>query len=75
MLHSSRVAIGEMRVSSHGLEIEMGRALDIPREEWICKVEMEDEEHFVCRCRAYADIRGRYESVYRAAHPLRDHGL
>ena len=59
MPHSSRVAVGQLRVSSHQLEIEAGRARRVPRAERICRLcqeEIESEEHYVCRCRAYSDI-------------------
>ncbi|KAH7443347.1 hypothetical protein KP509_02G030300 [Ceratopteris richardii] len=75
MPHSSRVAIGQLRVSSHRLEIETGRAADIPREERICRVcrvEIEDEEHFVCRCSAYDGIRGRYGTLFTGQPTLRE---
>ncbi|KAH6554830.1 hypothetical protein KP509_1Z303800 [Ceratopteris richardii] len=75
MPHSLRVAIGQLRVSSHRLEIETGRAADIAREERICRVcrvEMEDEEHFVCRCSAYDGIRGRYETLFAGQPTLRE---
>ena len=75
MPHSSRVAIGQLRVASHRLEIEAGRAHDIPMEERVCRVcreEVESEEHFVCRCRAYDDIRERYEPLFRGQPSLRE---
>ena len=75
MPHSSRVAIGQLRVASHRLEIEVGRAHDIPMEERVCRVcreDVESEEHYVCRCRAYDDIRGRYESLFRGQPTLRE---
>ena len=71
MPHSSRVAIGQLRVSSHQLEIEAGRAARIPRAERICRLcqeEVESEEHHVCRCRAYSDIRERYATIF-CGHP------
>ena len=71
MPHSSRVAIGQVRVASHKLEIETGRHTRVPTEERVCRVsteEVESEEHFVCRCRAYAQIRGKYETLFRG-HP------
>ena len=74
MPHSSRVAIGQLRVSSHRLEIEKGRG-SILREERICRVcreEVESEEHFVCRCRAYEDIRGRHEALFTGQSTLRE---
>lgn len=75
MPHSSRVAIGQLRVASHRLEIETGRHSGVPREERVCRVcieEVESEEHFVCRCRAYAQIRDRYETLFRGHPTLRE---
>src|SRR5271154_1222557 len=68
---SARVAIGQLRVSSHQLEIEAGRAARIPRAERICRLcqeEVESEEHYVCICRAYSDIRERYTTLF-SGHP------
>ena len=65
--HTTMVAFGQLRVSSHRLEIEVGRASHIPREERICKLcstEVESEEHYVCRCPAYRGIRERYSSLF-----------
>ena len=75
MPHSSRVAISQLRVASHRLEIETGRHTGIPREERICRVcteEVESEEHFVCRCRAYDQIRDRYEALFSGQPTLRE---
>ena len=69
------VAFGQLRVSSHRLEIEVGRASHIPREERICilcSTEVESEEHFVCRCTAYDDIRVRYEPLFREQPTLQE---
>eukprot|EP00249_Psilotum_nudum_P024953 c29331_g2_i2 orf=1-1479(+) len=63
MPHRLRVAIGQLRVSSHQLAIESGRAHGIPREERICQIcrtEVESEEHMVIQCPAYSEIRARY---------------
>ncbi|MCO5589434.1 hypothetical protein L7F22_043401 [Adiantum nelumboides] len=59
MPHRLRASIGQLRVSSHQLEIESGRARGIPREERICRIcqtEVESEEHFVTRCPAYTEL-------------------
>ena len=75
MPHSSRVAIGQLRVASHRLRIETGRADDTPREERVCQLcreEIECEGHFICRCRAYEDIRDRYETLFRGQPTLRE---
>ena len=74
MSHSARVAIGQLRVSSHQLEIEAGRAAHIPRAERICRLcseEIESEEHFVCRCRAYSDLRERHATLFHGHTSLR----
>ena len=74
MSHSMRVAIGQIRVSSHQLEIETGRAAHIPREERqcrICREEVESEEHYICRCKAYTDIRERYPTLFAGSPTLR----
>ncbi|MCO5548634.1 hypothetical protein L7F22_002094 [Adiantum nelumboides] len=62
-----RVAIGQLRVSSHQLEIESGRAARIPREARICRLcrqEVECESHFLCRCPHYMEIRSRYPTLF-----------
>lgn len=67
MPHSSRVAIGQLRVSSHQLEIEARRAARVPRAERICRLcreEVETEDHFVCRCRAHQGVRDRYAGLF-----------
>lgn len=74
MSHNARVAIGQLRVSSHQLAIETGRAAHIPRAERICRLcseEIESEEHFVCRCRAYSDIRHRHATLFHGCTSLR----
>ncbi|MCO5582026.1 hypothetical protein L7F22_035916 [Adiantum nelumboides] len=71
MSHSAGVAIGQLRISSHRLEMEIGRAAHIPREQQICRVcakEVESEEHYVCSCQAYQEIRSRYTVLF-AGHP------
>ncbi|MCO5576378.1 hypothetical protein L7F22_030188 [Adiantum nelumboides] len=65
--HGMRVAIGQLRVSSHQLEIESGRATRVPREVRICRLcrqEVECESHFLCRCPHYAEIRLRYPNLF-----------
>ena len=54
-----RVVIGQLRVSSHQLEIENGRANGVPREERICRlcqIEIDNEYHFTCKCPTYLDL-------------------
>ncbi|KAH7281279.1 hypothetical protein KP509_36G038900 [Ceratopteris richardii] len=72
--HHLRVIIGQLRVSSHQLEIERGRARGVPREErWcpVCHTEIKSEEHLVIRCPAYSRM-GRF---LMAAYERRDQML
>ena len=72
--HASRVAIGQLRVSSHQLEIEARRAAHVPRAERLCRLcheAVEDEEHFVCTCQAYQGIREQYPSLFSTQPSLR----
>ena len=69
-----RSAIEQLRTSSHQLEIEAGRATHTPREERLCRIcreEVEDEEHYTCRCPAYEDIGGRYPQLFREGSEIR----
>ena len=61
-----RVVIGQLRVSSHQLEIENGRANGVLREERICRIchiEIEDEYHFTCKCPPYVKLREKYRDI------------
>ena len=72
--HASRMAIGQLRVSSHQLEIETGRAAQIPRLQRLCRLchtGVEDEEHFVCTCPAYQSIREQYPGLFSTQPSLR----
>ncbi|KAH6558407.1 hypothetical protein KP509_1Z065800 [Ceratopteris richardii] len=74
MAPAERVAIGQLRLSSHQLEIEIGRATHTPRDERLCRIcreEVEDEEHYTCRCQAYEDIRDRYPQLFRGPREIR----
>lgn len=73
--HSLRISLGQLRVSSHRLDIEAGRMRRIgrghrhARETRICPCctmgEVETEEHFICRCPLYYEIRGRFHCLFR----------
>ena len=57
-----KIALAKLRVSSHRLEIEMGRLARPERIEFDdpkCKLcnKLEDEFHFVLECPLYNDIR------------------
>ncbi|MCO5615014.1 hypothetical protein L7F22_069302 [Adiantum nelumboides] len=75
MSHSARVAIGQLQVSSHNLEIEARRATHIPREHKICRIcraEVASEEYYVCSCRAYHDTRSHYSTLFSGQPTLRE---
>ena len=60
------MAIGQLRTSSHQLEIENGSTNIIPREETLCRlcyIEIEHEYHFTCKCPTYAKIRVKYQDI------------
>ena len=66
--YNVRSAIGQIRTSSHNLEIETGRFRGIQGEERICqlcRIEPETEEHHVCCCPVYYEIRGRFHCLFR----------
>ena len=58
----------QLRPSSHQLQIEVGRYTKIPLEENICQLchqEVESEEHYVCHCSVFYEIRGRYHCLFK----------
>ena len=57
--------ISKLRLSSHNLQIEMGRrtgTLEINRKCHHCS-EVENEQHFLLECERYLDIRSKYKIV------------
>ena len=69
-----KIALAKLRVSSHRLEIEMGRLARPERIEFDdpkCKLcnKLEDEFHFVLECPLYNDIRKKYISYYYFRRP------
>ncbi|MCO5592911.1 hypothetical protein L7F22_046915 [Adiantum nelumboides] len=66
--HGLRCAIGQIRTSSHQLEIEFGRFQGIPPEDRLCKLcgtEPETELYYVCHCTVYYEIRGRFHCLFK----------
>ena len=66
--HGLRCAIGQIRTSSHQLEIETGRFRGIPADSRICRLchtEPETELHYMCHCTVYYEIRGRFHCLFR----------
>lgn len=69
-----RVAIGQLKVSSHQFEIEAVKATLITRAAKICtpcQEEVESKKHCVCRCKAYCDIRERDTTIFNGDPTLR----
>ena len=69
-----RIALTKIRVSSHRLEIEMGRWARPERIEFYdrrCKLcnKLEDEFHFVLECPLYDDFRKQYIGQYYFRRP------
>jgi hypothetical protein len=63
-----RNILAKLRLSSHKLNIELGRYNNIPRNERKCILcnlnDIEDEFHFVLKCPVYADLRRQYIPKY-----------
>lgn len=59
-----RHAFAQFRTGVHSLEIERGRYSNTPRHDRVCKLcsqgEVEDEEHFLLKCTAFASLRQKY---------------
>ena len=66
-------ALTSFRVSSHKLQIERGRHLNIPRNERICRNcnsnMIENEYHFLLICPKYSDLRNKYIKRYYFTWP------
>ena len=66
-----RRTIAKLRCSNHCLEIEKGRHQNIAREDRICKVckdkKVEDEEHFLIKCKQYAQQKRKYQIIEQDA--------
>lgn len=56
-----RKCLSKLRLSSHSLEVELGRHRKVPKEVRICKLcdlnETEDEFHFIMSCPLYLEER------------------
>ena len=63
-----RIALTRLRISSHDLNIEIGRHCNLPRNARICRQcnlgLPENEYHFVLTCPKYTDLRLRYIKRY-----------
>ena len=72
-----RQSLSRLRLSSHSLNIETGRHKNIPRENRtcpLCKVNIEDETHFLLGCPSYDNIKTKYPSLYANLPPLDELG-
>ena len=61
-------ALTKLRIGNHRLEIELGRHKNIKAADQICKIckdEVEDETHFLVKCKNFENIRNPYlETIY-----------
>ena len=61
-----RKTIAKLRCSNHCLEIETGRHRNILREDRCCNIctgknIIEDEDHFLSKCKLYGNLKTRYQ--------------
>ncbi|MCG8046921.1 MAG: reverse transcriptase family protein [Candidatus Thiodiazotropha taylori] len=73
-LEKFRKSISKLRLSSHKLEVEVGRwakPIRIPLENRKCKIcgSLEDEFHFVLECQLYTELRKQYIHKYYWKRP------
>lgn len=63
-----RIALCQLRTSSHHLRIEDDRKLNVPRHQRLCRYcdlgLIEDEYHFCLVCPLYDDLRRKYLPLY-----------
>ena len=63
-----RQALTKLRIGNHCLEIELGRHKNIKAADRICKIckdGVEDETHFLVKCKNFKNIRKPYvETIY-----------
>ena len=55
--------VAKLRLSSHNLNVEMGRRTGLSREQRLCHcgVDVETEKHFLLDCGLYHEIREKYD--------------
>ena len=70
--YNNRITLCKFIVSDHKLPIELGRHLNIPKEERYCNLcqqgEIDNEYHFLLECNALVIIRRNYIYVRNASH-------
>ena len=66
-----RIALSKLRLSSHRLNIEVGRWNNTPVNERLCTIcnVLEDEYHFIFECQRYIDLRDLYIPRYFRIRP------
>ena len=74
---SNRQLLSRFRCGCHGLHVDTGQWVDSKREDRLCQVchsskDMEDEQHFLCSCPAYSDVRQKYANLFRQAFSVSD---
>ena len=69
--HQKRALTTKLGMGILPIKIETDRIINMPLEERICELcrmnEIEDEEHFLCKCPVYDDLR---YSLYRRAQDV-----
>lgn len=65
-----RSNLGKIRMRSHSLALEKGAWAGIPKSERLCCIckdmhAIEDEEHVLLKCSAYAHIRDKFSSIMK----------
>ena len=68
-----RVSLSKFRLSSHDLEIERGRYINLDRNDRFCRFcngnNIENEYHFLLICPLYRDLRRKYLKSYYCQWP------
>ena len=59
------------------LHVETGCWVGTNRNDWLCQIcqskqDMEDEQHFLCHCPAYSDIRRKDAAMFQQAFTAPD---
>ena len=60
----------KLRISSHKLRIETGRYDNIPRDERLCSLRIEEETHFLLDCPSFSSMREMFVSKLEPKMPF-----
>lgn len=74
-----RMALSQLRTSSHWLRVETGRFEDVARENRICsrcqRNEVDTEEHMIFHCTAFDHLRQEFSGLFNGQHHSVHHFL